>query len=73
MNIQKTQYFRPAAVHPASLLIVDKEQTPRQFLLKGNLTFGKKYPESDCDITVESQSVSRRHGEFVDAGQDDSY
>lgn len=73
MNIQKTQYFRPAAVHPASLLIVDKEQTPRQLLLKGNLTFGKKYPESDCDITVESQIVSRRHGEFVYDGQDDSY
>ena len=73
MNIQKTQYFRPAAVHPASLLIVDKEQTPRQFLLKGNLTFGKKYPESDCDITVESRIVSRRHGEFVYDGQDDSY
>lgn len=73
MEIQKTQYFSPAAVRPASILILDRDQTPKQITMKGNMTFGRNYPESDCDIRVESQITGRDHGEFVYNMQDDSY
>lgn len=73
MEIQKTQYFSPAAVRPASLLILDRDQEPRQMALTGNMTFGRNYPESVCDIRVESQITGRDHGEFIYNMQDDSY
>lgn len=73
MEIQKTQYFSPAAARPASLLILDRNQTPRQITMKGNMTFGRDYPESDCDIRVESQITGRSHGEFIYDMQEDSY
>lgn len=73
MKIERTQYYRPTAMRPATLLIVDKERIPRQLLLNGNMTFGRNFPESDRDITLESQIVGRKHGEFLYDSQEDSY
>lgn len=64
MSESKTQYYRPVANKPASLLIFDYRGEPVKQLLNGSVTFGREYPQSTCDIRVYSDITGRRHGEF---------
>ncbi len=65
MELQRTMYYHPAPVLPATLLIVDYRCQPRVVPLRGDMTFGRIYQGPMCDITVQSAIVGRRHGEFV--------
>ena len=65
METQKTMYYRPAPVLPATLLIVDCRCRPWIVPLRGDMTFGRIYNGPMCSITVQSAIVGRRHGEFV--------
>lgn len=69
----KTQYYAPVAARPATLLIIDKNQKPVMWSLQGDTTLGRQYPESTCDIRVDSAITGRRQGEFVYDDSDDSY
>lgn len=69
----KTQYYAPVAARPATLLIIDKNNTPIMWALQGDTTLGRVYPESTCDIRVDSAITGRRQGEFVYDDSDDSY
>lgn len=57
----------------ASILIIDSTHQPRTVELHGSMTVGRAFPESDRDITLYSQIVSRKHGEFIYDDSDGSY
>lgn len=69
----KTQYYNPVAHTGASLVIIDSRKTPIIISLSGDMTLGRDYPLSDCDIRVFSEITGRRHGEFIYDDSDDSY
>lgn len=73
MSEVKTQYYKPCEAKDATLLIIDKRQTPFLVPLRGNMTLGRDYPQSDCVIRIQSDITGRRHGEFVHDDSDDSY
>ena len=49
----------------ASLIILDAGNKPTVISLQGNMTLGRVYEKSSCDICVHSRITGRRHGEFV--------
>ena len=65
METQRTMYYQPAPLLPATLLVIDCKCRPRLIPLKGDMTFGRIYNGEMCDITVNSAITGRRHGEFV--------
>ncbi|MBU5462386.1 FHA domain-containing protein, partial [Lachnoclostridium sp. MSJ-17] len=65
MDNQKTMFYRPAPVLPATLLVVDCRCKPSVVPLRGDMSFGRIYNGPQCDIVVQSAIVGRRHGEFV--------
>lgn len=69
----KTQYYAPVEARPATLLIIDKQNKPFMWSLQGDTTLGRHYPESTCDIRVDSAITGRRQGEFIYDDSDDSY
>ena len=54
-----------AAKNAVTLLILDKTKAPKMVELTGNMTFGRDFPYSTCDIRVQSAIVGRNHGEFT--------
>lgn len=73
MITAETVYFKPQPPKPATLFIIDKNQVPTLISLIGDKTLGREYPESTCDIRINSAIVSRRHGEFIFDDSDGSY
>lgn len=71
----KTQYYSPVNVsaRKAYLLVLDVRRKPVMVTLDGDLTLGREYPESRCDIRIHSEIVGRRHGEFVYDDSDDTF
>ena len=73
MSEEKTQYFSPVAMRPATLLIIDKRNVPYIVSLDWDMTLGREYPNADTNIRVQSMITGRRHGEFVHDDSDDSF
>lgn len=73
MSEERTQYYQPVAVRPATLLVIDKRNAPFIVSLDWNMTLGREYPQADTDIRVDSQITGRRHGEFIHDDSDDSF
>ena len=73
MSMDQTMYYKPKKPKPATLFILDRYGEPLMVTLKGDMTMGKQYPESDRDIRIASEIVSRKHGEFVFDDSDGSY
>ena len=69
----KTQYYKPVEARGAMLLVVDTRRKPVIISLEGNMTLGREYPESNCDIRIYSDITGRRHGEFVYDDSSDTY
>ncbi len=65
MEIPKTMRYTPAPALPATLLVIDCRCRPRVVPLQGDMTFGRLYDGPQCQITVKSAIVGRRHGEFL--------
>lgn len=72
-NQIKTQYYNPVASRGATLLIIDARKEVIMISLNGDMTLGREYPESDCDIKICSEITSRKQGEFVYDDSDDSF
>ncbi len=73
MSEEKTAYYRPVAIRPATLLIIDKRNVPYIVSLDWDMTLGREYPGADTNIRVQSLITGRRHGEFVHDDSDDSF
>lgn len=73
LSLDQTIYYKPKQPKPAALLIFDRSHKVRMVTLDGAMTLGRDYPASDRDIRVESEIVSRVHGEFVYDDSDGSY
>ncbi|MBR2715848.1 MAG: FHA domain-containing protein [Ruminococcus sp.] len=73
MSDIKTQYYSPVATREATLFVVDNRKKPIMIALDGDMTLGREYPQSDCDIRLHSDIVTRRHGEFIYDDSDDSF
>ncbi|MBO5559096.1 FHA domain-containing protein [Ruminococcus sp.] len=73
MNLNQTIYYKPRIKKPATLFILDKYRRPNMITLQGDMTLGKQYPGSDRDIRIDSEIVSRIHGEFIFDDSDGSY
>ncbi len=73
MSEEKTAYYRPVAIRPATLLIIDKRNVPYIISLDWDMTLGREYPGADTNIRVQSLITGRRHGEFVHDDSDDSF
>lgn len=73
MSEEKTQYFRPAPMRPATLLVIDKRNVPYLVSLDWDMTLGREYPGADTNLRVQSAITGRRHGEFVHDDSDDSF
>ena len=73
MSIEKTVYYTPAEAKSATLVVIDKTKMPKQIELRGDMTFGREYPQSTSDIRVNSSIVGRNHGEFVYDDSSDTY
>lgn len=65
MEIPRTMRYTPAPALPATLLVIDCRCRPRVVPLHGDMTFGRLYDGPQCQITVKSAIVGRRHGEFL--------
>ena len=65
MEMRKTMYYQPAPPLPATLLVLDCTCKPRLIPLRGNMTLGKYFEGSRCNIQVNSAIASRQHGEFL--------
>lgn len=63
--MEQTVYYQPQIQKNAALMIIDKKHKPYKVLLRGNMTMGRANSESDRDIRLYSDIVSRRHGEFI--------
>ena len=73
MSEEKTAYYRPVAIRPATLLIIDKRNVPYIVSLDWDMTLGREYPGADTNIRVQSLITGRRHGEFIHDDSDDSF
>lgn len=73
MNLEQTVYYKPKTKKPATLLVVDKTHKPIMISLLGSRTMGRNYPESNCDIRLNSAIVSKEHGEFIFDDSDCTY
>ena len=73
MSEEKTVYYSPVAVRPATLLIIDKRNIPYLVSLDRDMTLGREYPGADTNIRVQSLITGRRHGEFIHDDSDDSF
>ena len=60
MSIEKTVYYTPAEAKSATLVVIDKTKIPQQIELRGDMTFGREYPQSTSDIRVNSSIVGRK-------------
>ena len=45
MSIEKTVYYTPAEAKGATLVVIDKAKMPKQVELRGDMTFGREYPQ----------------------------
>lgn len=72
-NEIKTQYYNPTVSRNATLLIIDARKEAIVIPLHGDMTLGREYPESTCDIRIHSAITSRSHGEFVYDDSEDSF
>ena len=73
MSEERTAYYRPVEIRPATLLIIDKQNVPYIVSLDRDLTLGRDYPGADTGIRVRSLITGRRHGEFIHDDSDDSF
>lgn len=73
MNENKTQMFIPRPMRQATLLLLDARGVPVMLPLTGSATLGRDYPGSDRNIRIQSEIVSRRHGEFYYDNSSDTY
>ena len=73
MSEERTEYYRPVAIRPATLLIIDKQNVPYIVSLDWDMTLGREYPGADTNIRVQSLITGRRHGEFIHDDSDDSF
>lgn len=73
MSEERTQYYRPVAIKPATLLIIDNRNIPFIVSLDWDMTLGREYPGADTNIRVRSMITGRRHGEFIHDDSDDSF
>ena len=69
----KTQMFIPRPARGATLLLIDSRREPMMIALSGSATIGGAYPASDRDIQLQSEIVSKRHGEFYYDNSADAY
>lgn len=60
----RTVYYAPLPPKPATLFILEKGRGLSIVRLDGDMTLGRKSPDSHSDITLNSCIVSRNHGEF---------
>ncbi|BCZ26488.1 hypothetical protein EUBC25_05750 [Claveliimonas bilis] len=67
MDSERTIAFVPEEQRgkTATLIILDMRNRPVVVPLQGNMTLGRDYDKSNCDIRVQSRITGRRHGEFV--------
>ncbi|MDE5619904.1 MAG: FHA domain-containing protein [Ruminococcus sp.] len=61
----RTVYYAPLPPKPATLFILEKGRNSSIVRLSGDMTLGRKSPDSYSDITLNSCIVSRNHGEFL--------
>lgn len=75
MNDEKTVALIPEEQtgKPATLIILDMRNKPVIVPLQGNMTLGRVYSQSSCDIRVQSRITGRRHGEFIYNEFDQNY
>lgn len=73
VDINQTLYYKPKKQENAVLLVIDRFRRPFMVTLTGDMTVGRDYPESDRDLRIASEIMSREHGEFIFDDSDGSY
>ena len=73
MELNQTVYYKPKPKKDNVLLILDKTHVPKLIKLNGNMTVGREFPGSTCDIKLVSSIASRRHSEFAYDKAGDKY
>lgn len=61
----KTVYYAPLPPKPATLLILEKGKDVRTVTLNGDMHLGRDIPNTESDIKLGSEIVSRNHGNFI--------
>lgn len=61
----KTVYYRPLPPKPATLLLLEPNDSVRVVTLEGDMKMGRDVTGSMCDIKLRSCIASRDHGDFI--------